>query len=128
MLVARLVRNDVGVICCPSAALGMRQIRPLRTPTHNSIARVLELAAAGIHVRFGSDNIGDMFSPSTTVDLVDEIYLLSGAVRFYDVEILAKFAAGVLLDESDRKRIQQHLRDDQLEVESMLKEGVLPGD
>lgn len=127
-LVERLARNDVGVVCCPSAALGMRQLRPIRTPTHNSIARVLELAAAGIHVRFGSDNIGDMFSPSTTADLVDEIYLLSAALRFYDVEILARFAAGVRLGDADRRRIRDHLERDRSEVEDMLKEGVLPGD
>jgi cytosine/adenosine deaminase-related metal-dependent hydrolase len=127
-LVERLVRNDVGVICCPSAALGMRQVRPLLTPTHNSIARVLELAAAGVPVRLGSDNIGDVFSPSTTADLVDEIYVLSSAVRFYDVDILAKFAAGALLGEPERERIRKHLQNDRAEVERMLKEGVLPGD
>lgn len=127
-LVERLARNDVGVICCPSAALGMRQLRPLATPTHNSIARVLDLAAAGVHLRFGSDNICDMFSPSTTADLIDEIYLLSGALRFYNVEVLAGFAAGVRLGEDDRDLIRKHLSDDRAAVENMIKEGPLPGD
>jgi cytosine/adenosine deaminase-related metal-dependent hydrolase len=127
-LVERLARNDVGVICCPSAALGMRQLRPLATPTHNSIARVLDLAAAGVHLRFGSDNICDMFSPSTTADLIDEIYLLSGALRFYNVEVLAGFAAGVRLGEDDRDLIRKHLSDDRAAVANMIKEGPLPGD
>jgi cytosine/adenosine deaminase-related metal-dependent hydrolase len=126
-LAERLTANDVGVICCPSAALGMRQLRPVRTPTHNSIARVLELVSEGVHVRFGSDNIGDMFSPSTTADLIDEIYLLSGALRFYDVEILARFAAGLCLEAEQRERVRRHLAEDQAEVESMIKEGALPG-
>ena len=52
-LVARLRVANVGVICCPSAALGMRQLRGVSTPTGNSIARVLELCAAGIQVRLG---------------------------------------------------------------------------
>ena len=54
-LVERLKRANVGVICCPSAAIGMRQLRGVKTPTTNSIARVLELCAAGIQVRLGSD-------------------------------------------------------------------------
>jgi cytosine/adenosine deaminase-related metal-dependent hydrolase len=109
-LVEGLLAHDIGVICCPSAALGMRQLRPIETPTHNSIARVLDLAAAGVHVRLGSDNIADVFSPSTTVDLTDEIYLMSHALRFYDTDILAKFAVGAKLDARDREVVRNHLR------------------
>jgi cytosine/adenosine deaminase-related metal-dependent hydrolase len=115
-LVERLLEHDIGVICCPSAALGMRQLRAIATPTHNSIARVLELSAAGVHVRLGSDNIADVFSPSTTADLTDEIYLLSHALRFYDTDILAKFAAGVRLDSRDREVVRNHLRRNDEEI------------
>ena len=125
-LVERLLRNEIGVICCPSAALGMRQLRPLVTPTHNSIARVLELAAAGVHVRIGSDNIADVFSPTTTADLTDEIYLLSGALRFYDIEILARFASGIRLDAGERETLRRHLRNDRAEAEEMVKQAPLP--
>ena len=45
-LIEGLLECDIGVICCPSAALGMRQIRPKMTPTYNSIPRLLELAEA----------------------------------------------------------------------------------
>jgi cytosine/adenosine deaminase-related metal-dependent hydrolase len=125
-LVEQLVRNDIGVICCPSAALGMRQLRPLLTPTHNSIARVLEMAAAGVHVRLGSDNIADVFSPSTTSDLTDELYLLSGALRFYDVGLLASFAAGVRLDARSRKTLHRHLQENRAETETMIRQAPLP--
>ena len=41
----RFYRSSNGVICCPGAAISMRQYRPLMSPTFNSIARVLELLA-----------------------------------------------------------------------------------
>jgi len=87
----------------------MRQIRSVYAPTHNSIARVLELCAAGVHVRLGSDNCADMLSPSTTTDLTDEVFVLSAAVRFYDVDILASLACGVALTKEQRQRIKNHL-------------------
>ena len=108
-LVARLKDQNVGVICCPSAALGMRQLRHDIAPTHNSIARVLELCQAGVPVRLGNDNCADMLSPSTTTDLTDEVFLLSAAIRFYDVEILAHLACGRELSDAHRARISEHL-------------------
>jgi hypothetical protein len=111
-----MVDCNAGVICCPSAALSMRQYRPLLSPTFNSIARVLDLLAAGIHVRLGSDNICDITSPAGTVDLIDEIFVLRNAIRYYDIGILAKLAAGCRLDTDDRSRIQTHLAADAEEV------------
>ena len=108
-LVDRLKAANVGVICCPSAALGMRQLRPIQSPTSNSIARVLELCAAGISLRLGSDNLDDMLSPSTTPDLTDEVFVLSAALRFYDVAVLAKLACGTSLDAQDVQRVTHHL-------------------
>ncbi|WDR01774.1 hypothetical protein PSQ19_13665 [Devosia algicola] len=122
---ARLVDNllacNVGVISCPSAAVGMRQIRPLHTPADNSIPRILQLAAAGIPIRLGSDNVADICSPSTTADLMDEVFVLSAAIRFYQPEILAKFAAGVALSEDDRALIADHLRRNDVEIEKVLR-------
>ncbi|MBI2053610.1 MAG: hypothetical protein HYT41_02610, partial [Candidatus Sungbacteria bacterium] len=34
-----LRKYNIGVVCCPRAALSMRQLRPISAPTHNSIAR-----------------------------------------------------------------------------------------
>jgi len=115
-LVEGMLDCNIGVITCPSAALGMRQYRPILTPTYNSIPRVLEMLAAGIHVRVGSDNVADICSPSTTVDLVDEIFVLSAALRFYQPEILARLAVGAKIDEAQRRFIADHLAKNDEEI------------
>lgn len=120
-LVEALVELNLGVICCPSAAISMRQYRTTRTPTGNSIARVLEMVAAGVHVRIGSDNICDITSPAGTPDLLHEIYVLCNALRYYDLELLAKLAAGVRPDAADIERLERHLRDDRDEIERMTR-------
>lgn len=60
-VVEGLAENNIGIIVCPSAALGMRQLRSLQTPTHNSIARILELLIEGVRIKIGTDNIEDVF-------------------------------------------------------------------
>ncbi len=120
-VVEGLLECNIGVICCPSAALGMRQLRPIQTPTYNSIPRVLELLQHGVHVRLASDNIADICSPSTTADLTDEIFILSASIRFYQVDILAKLAAGQALSEDDIKAISEHLGKDALEVDKAVQ-------
>ena len=115
-LLGRMAALGVGVICCPSAAISMRQVRPVPAPTHNSIARVLEMLAAGIPVRVGSDNVCDITSPAGTTDLVQELFVLSNAVRFYDEGVLAKLGAGLPLDAAERGVIVEHLDRDAAEV------------
>lgn len=119
-LLEKMQAAHVGVICCPSAAIGMRQFRPLTTPTYNCFPRLLEMAAAGIPIRLGSDNIADLCSPSTTADLVDEVFILSAALRFYFIPILAKFACGVPLNHDDRLFIQDHLQRNDQEIATYL--------
>jgi cytosine/adenosine deaminase-related metal-dependent hydrolase len=121
VFVEGMLECNIGLICCPSAALGMRQIRPSLTPTFNSMPRVLELAAAGVPVRLGSDNVADMCSPSTTANLIDEVFVLSAALRFYDTGILAKFAAGVALDAKDRGSIRDHLDRNDEEIGKVVR-------
>lgn len=106
----------IGVICCPSAAISMRQCRPFLSPTYNSIARVLDLLAAGTQVRIASDNICDITSPMGTPDLMDEVFVLSNALRFYDQDILAKIAAGHPLAAADLARLRAHLDEDRAAV------------
>jgi len=120
-LVDGLLECNIGVISCPSAALGMRQYRPLLTPTYNSIPRLLEMIAAGVHVRLGSDNVADICSPSTTANLIDEIFILSAALRFYHPGILAKLAAGLKLDDGERSFVKNHLAKNNLEIENFLR-------
>lgn len=125
-LVGGIAASRMGVICCPSAAISMRQLRSVTAPIHNSIARVLELLAAGIPVRIGSDNICDITSPAGTTDLVQELFVLANAVRFYDLEILAKLGAGLALDAADRGRIIDHLERDATEIRKALPAKRLP--
>jgi hypothetical protein len=119
-LVEGMLRRGIGVITCPTAALGMRMYRPVRTPTFNSIPRVLDLVAAGVRVRIGSDNIADICSPSTTSNLFDEVFVLSAAIRFYDVRVLAKLAAGIAPDDADRAAVRAHLDENARYIDDFL--------
>jgi cytosine/creatinine deaminase len=115
-LLSSLVEFNIGLICCPSAAISMRQLRPIVTPTHNSLPRILEMLAAGIHVRLGSDNICDITSPAGTCDLENEVFLLANALRYYDIDILSTLAVGIRLDAKQCARIKDHLAADGIEV------------
>ncbi|MEM6490580.1 MAG: hypothetical protein AAF684_01560 [Pseudomonadota bacterium] len=119
-LVAKLAALNIGVICCPTAALGMRQLRPVPSPTDNSFPRLLDFIAGGVSVRLASDNIADNCSPSTTPDLVDEILAASAACRFYDPEILAKIACGRPIEENDRAVVRDHLAENRREIDRTL--------
>lgn len=107
-----LVEQHIGVICCPRAGVSMRQNRARLSPTHNSIARVLEMALAGVTIRLGTDNIRDMFVPTSTEDMIDQTLVLADILRFYEIPVLAKFVAGVELNDSDKELIRQHLVED----------------
>ncbi len=115
-----LVEQNIGVICCPSAAVGMRQLRSLQTPSDNCIPRVLELLASGVRVKIASDNIADICSPSTTADLIDELFVLSAAIRFYHVDILAHLAAGKRPTPDLVKLIKEHLEQNKQEIDRVI--------
>lgn len=57
-----------------------------------------------------------MLSPSSTLDLMSEVYCLTAAVRFYQQDILAKLATGTSLTASDRAFVQDHLDNDRREI------------
>lgn len=114
-LVRQLLDKRVGIIVCPSAALSMRQLRRLHGPMRNSLARVLELAGAGIEIRLGSDNVFDITSPAGTLDLFTEVFVLAHALRFFDIDILAAFATGQKLTDEERGRVLAHLERNELE-------------
>ena len=121
LLLEGMVRHNVGVICCPSAAISMRQLRPLVSPTFNSVARVLDLLAAGVQVRLGSDNICDILSPAGTTDLVWEVFVLCNAIRYYDEGVLARLAAGKPLSPEQVSAVQRHLAEDAAEVSRVIE-------
>ncbi len=119
-MVEDMLDLGVGLISCPSAAVGMRQLRPISSPIYNSIPRVLELVAAGVPVRLGSDNIADMCSPSTTADLTDEVFTLSAAVRYYQPALLARLAAGVMPDAAMREMVRVHLEQNDAQIQRVI--------
>lgn len=113
-LLDRLLRHNVGVIVCPSAALSMRQLRSLDGPIHNSIARILELIKAGVPIRMGTDNIEDVFVPQGDGDMLTEIKIAGHAVRMAAPSIWAKLATGTPLTKVDIATVGGILYQDRL--------------
>ena len=90
--VAGLLKEaGVGVIVCPSAALSMKQLE-VRAPSHNAIAPVPELLAAGVDCYLGVDNVHDLFLPLVDGDVWTECRILMEACRFYDLDAVAALA------------------------------------
>lgn len=117
-----LLKHNVGVIVCPTAAFSMRQLRPKLSPIHNSIARVLELIKLGVPIRIGTDNICDVFVPQSDGNMLTEIKMLGHAVRFAIPYVWAKLAAGVPLNQVDRATVGRVLYQDR-----KVFEGTDPG-
>ncbi len=109
-LVDNLLAYNVGILSCPTAALSMFQHRPMLAPLHNSIARLLEMMAAGVPVRIGTDNIADIFIPNGDGSVRSEVWVAATALRFYHTMIWAKIGAGRALNEGDKEWIRQALQ------------------
>lgn len=107
-----LLEHNIGVIVCPSAAVSMRQLRAIMAPTHNSIARVLELLKARVPILMGTDNICDVYVAQDSGDMLAELINLGHAIRFSTPHVLAKIAAGVKLNEVDLSVIGEALYQD----------------
>jgi cytosine/adenosine deaminase-related metal-dependent hydrolase len=91
--IIRLLKDaGVSVICCPSAALSMKQL-DMQGPLHNSIVPVPKLLDAGVPVYLGVDNVYDLFMPLVDGDLWFESRLLMEACRFYDIDRVAKLVS-----------------------------------
>ena len=104
-----MYETNIGVICCPTAAISMRQKREVTAPTHSSIARIGDMLVRGIDVRLGSDNIADVFVPTGSPDMCLEAIRANDYLRFYSPEIFAKLLAGENLNEMDRHKIRTSL-------------------
>ncbi|MDO8424589.1 MAG: hypothetical protein Q7S70_01455 [bacterium] len=107
-LVEGLLKNNIGVICCPTAAISMLQLRPILTPIHNSIGRILEMLAAGVRVNLGTDNIGDIFVPSGDGKVASEGWSATNIFRIYSVAAWAKVCAGLPLNSIDKDEIREY--------------------
>lgn len=111
-LIDQILELNLGVIVCPTAAISMRQLRPVVSPIHNSIARILELCKRKVPVLVGSDNICDVFVPQGDGDILTEIKMGGHAVRFAMPYVWAKLGAGGILNEVDRATIGRALYQD----------------
>lgn len=111
-LIDGLLELNIGVIVCPTAAVSMRQLRPIDAPTHSCIARLLELCKKRIPVLLGTDNISDVFVPQGDGDMLTEIKMGGHALRFAPPHVWAKLGAGVPLNEVDRTTIGEVLYQD----------------
>jgi cytosine/creatinine deaminase len=90
--IVKLVKDaGVSVICCPSAAVSMKQL-DMQGPLHNSIAPVPRLLDAGVPVYLGVDNVYDLFMPLVDGDMWFECRLMMEACRTYDIDRIAKLA------------------------------------
>ncbi|OGF28914.1 hypothetical protein A2477_02980 [Candidatus Falkowbacteria bacterium RIFOXYC2_FULL_47_12] len=91
-LYKKIAAAGMGVSCCPSAVLSMRQLDQYQSPVHNSIANVPEMLAAGVTVGLGVDNIADFYMPFVDGDMWTEMRMLQEACRFYDFDALLAIA------------------------------------
>ncbi|HYC34775.1 MAG TPA: amidohydrolase family protein, partial [Candidatus Paceibacterota bacterium] len=89
----RMANAGIAVIVCPSAAIGMRQLDPLTSPLHNSIANVPEMLEAGVLVGLGTDNIADFYQPFIDGDMWTEVRLLQEACRYYHFDLVVDIAS-----------------------------------
>jgi cytosine/creatinine deaminase len=106
----RMKDRDIGLICCPRAAISMLQDRTMTAPIHNSIGPLFHFAMQGVRIEgLGVDNLFDIYIPASSPDVYDEVEDLANALRFYDERILAKIACGKPLDNFDRSHISKML-------------------
>lgn len=119
-LVDCLLEYNVGVIICPTAAISMRQLRSVESPTHNSIARMLELIKRKVPLWIGTDNINDVFVPQGDGDMLTEIKMGGHGIRVATPSIWAKLVTGTQLNAVDIATVGRVLHEDK---KSCLKVG-----
>ncbi len=112
LLVNRIKKFDLGVICCPRAAISMLQLRPIETHIHNSIARVLDLIKNEIPVEIGTDNVADVFIPTGDINMLEEVALLPDPIRYSVKKTWVKIACGIPLNNMDLELIGRSLYQD----------------
>jgi cytosine/adenosine deaminase-related metal-dependent hydrolase len=112
-MIGKMAQLNIGLICCPSAAISMRKLPIFEAPISKSIAEVLPMLDSGIQTRLGTDNVDDIFLPANSLDLRQEVTTLANALRFYNVPLLAKLACGQNLSPEDRDFISRHLKNEE---------------
>ncbi len=102
-ILGKIKKFNLGVIICPRAAISMNQLRPLSAPIHNSIARILEMVRFEIHLRFGTDNISDIFIPAGEGSILEEMEMVSNICRYYEPKFWAKLGCDERLNNMDKE-------------------------
>jgi len=111
-LIDNLLGFNIGVVVTSTAAVSMRQLRPLMAPSHSSIARILELVKRKVPVMLGTDNICDVYVPQSDGDMLTEIKMGGHAARFAIPYVWAKLGAGAPLNNVDRATVGRVLYQD----------------
>ena len=88
-----LARAGITVIALPTTNLYL-QGRADGTPQHRGLTAVGELAAAGVPLRFASDNVRDGFFPYGAADLLDIAYLVALVAQINNPELLVRGICG----------------------------------
>jgi cytosine deaminase len=86
-LIDRIARAGITVIALPESNLFL-QDRGGGTPRRRGITLVHELAAAGVPVRLGTDNVRDWFYPFGDGDMLDTALMASVALHLDDPALL----------------------------------------
>jgi cytosine/creatinine deaminase len=89
----KLAEARITVIALPALNLYL-QDRGNGTPSVRGLTRVRELIAAGVEVRFGSDNVGDVFYPYGDADPLEAAFLGSVAGHVEDEDSLLAAVCG----------------------------------
>lgn len=109
-LIREMIDHNIGLIVCPRATACNRQIRSWTTPMSNLITRVIDFAAFGGRVKVGTDNCEDIFVGNGDGDMYTELDYLATLTRFQSSPAtLAKFGAGTVFNNFDRKKLTDHL-------------------
>lgn len=88
-IVSAIAEARITVICLPTTNLYL-QDRGRGTPQRRGLTCVQELAAAGVEVRFASDNVQDMFYPYGSADMLEIAQLAAMAGQFEDPALLVR--------------------------------------
>jgi|GEM_PF-1210154 len=82
-----LAQVGITVIALPATNLYL-QDRGAGTPQRRGLTSVLEMARAGVPLRFASDNVQDVFYPYGNADLLDIAQLTASAAHVDDMKVL----------------------------------------
>ena len=88
-VIDKLLAAQVVVVCLPLTNLYL-QDRGAGTPARRGLTAVHELLAAGVPLRFGSDNVRDAFYPYGNADLLTTAYVAMLAAQLDDSEALTR--------------------------------------